>query len=68
MADNLLYLKDAAIYQGNNLILSDVTVSVDKGEFVYLIGKTGTGKVDLLKPYMAIFPWRKAKGKLSVTI
>ena len=37
------------IFQGDNLILSNVNFHVDKGEFVYLIGKTGTGKSSLLK-------------------
>lgn len=37
------------IFQGDNLILGNVNFHVDKGEFVYLIGKTGTGKSSLLK-------------------
>jgi cell division transport system ATP-binding protein len=39
----------ASIHQGKSLILSDVTFEIDHGEFVYLIGKTGTGKSSLLK-------------------
>ena len=49
MSQALIELKNANIYQGSNLILSDVNISVDKGEFVYLVGKTGTGKSSLLK-------------------
>lgn len=49
MSQGLIELKNANIYQGSNLILSDVNISVDKGEFVYLVGKTGTGKSSLLK-------------------
>ncbi len=49
MSQGLVELKNANIYQGRNLILSDVNISVDKGEFVYLVGKTGTGKSSLLK-------------------
>src|SRR5690554_2720049 len=64
MADNLLYLKDAAIYQGNNLILSDVTVSVDKGEFVYLIGKTGTGKSSFMKTLYGDLPLEEGEGQI----
>ena len=48
MSETILELKDASIYQRENLILSDVSVTVEKGEFVYLIGKTGTGKTNLL--------------------
>lgn len=42
-------LRHADIYQGKNLILSDVNFEVNKGEFVYMIGKTGSGKSSLLK-------------------
>lgn len=49
MAQSIVELKNVNIYQGDNLVLSDVNISVDKGEFVYLVGKTGTGKSSLLK-------------------
>ena len=49
MSQAIVELKNVNIYQGSNLILSDVNISVDKGEFVYLVGKTGTGKSSLLK-------------------
>lgn len=45
----VIELKDANIYQGKSLILSDVNMKVDKGQFIYLIGKTGSGKSSLLK-------------------
>lgn len=49
MAETVVTLSNANIYQGGNLILQDVNFSVDRGEFVYLVGKTGTGKSSLLK-------------------
>ena len=49
MSQSIIELKNVNIYQGDNLVLSDVNISVDKGEFVYLVGKTGTGKSSLLK-------------------
>ena len=49
MSQSIIELKAVNIYQGETLILSDVNISVDKGEFVYLVGKTGTGKSSLLK-------------------
>ena len=49
MSQLIIELKGVNIYQGESLILSDVNISVDKGEFVYLVGKTGTGKSSLLK-------------------
>jgi cell division transport system ATP-binding protein len=42
-------LREAQIYQGKSLVLGDVNLEVAKGQFVYLIGKTGTGKSSLLK-------------------
>src|SRR6187549_1443333 len=49
MSQAIIELNNVNIYQSGNLILSNVNISVDKGEFVYLVGKTGTGKSSLLK-------------------
>src|SRR5215203_749011 len=49
MAEAIIDVRNANIYQGDNLVLQDVNLRVDKGEFVYLVGKTGTGKSSLLK-------------------
>ncbi len=49
MSNSVLSLKNASIYQGNSLILSEVNVDINKGEFVYLIGKTGSGKSSFMK-------------------
>jgi cell division transport system ATP-binding protein len=49
MSDTVVSIRNANIYQGGNMILRDVNFTVDKGEFVYLVGKTGTGKSSLLK-------------------
>jgi len=49
MTEPIIELRDVNIYQGHNLILQEVNLTVNKGEFVYLVGKTGTGKSSLLK-------------------
>ena len=49
MPQPIIDLKNVNIYQGQSLILNDVNIKVEKGEFVYLVGKTGTGKSSLLK-------------------
>ena len=49
MSEPIIEISHVNIYQGNNLILQDVNLTVNKGEFVYLVGKTGTGKSSLLK-------------------
>lgn len=64
MSDQVLYLKDASIFQGENLVLSDVSVSVEKGEFVYLIGKTGTGKSSFMKTLYGDLPLQKGEGEI----
>ena len=43
MAEKILELQQANIYQGKSLILKEVNIGIEKGEFVYLVGKTGTG-------------------------
>ncbi|PIB32507.1 phosphonate ABC transporter ATP-binding protein [Gaetbulibacter sp. 5U11] len=49
MSNTVLELKNASIFQGESLILSEVNLEVKKGEFVYLIGKTGSGKSSFMK-------------------
>ncbi len=49
MSQSIIELKNVNIYQGDSIVLSDVNISIDKSEFVYLVGKTGTGKSSLLK-------------------
>lgn len=50
--------KDVNIFQENNTILRDVNFDISKGEFVYLIGRTGSGKSSLLKTMYADLPLR----------
>lgn len=65
MSENtVLSLQNASIFQRENLILSDVSVSIDKGEFVYLIGKTGTGKSSFMKTLYGDLPLQKGEGHI----
>lgn len=54
--DTIISLENVSVYQKNILVLSNVNVQINKGEFVYLIGKTGTGKSSLLKILYADLP------------
>ena len=62
MADSIIELRHASIFQGYNLILQDVNLNVNKGEFVYLVGKTGTGKSSLLKTLYGELPLTEGEG------
>jgi cell division transport system ATP-binding protein len=65
MAEVIIELRNANIYQGDNLILHDVNLSVQKGEFVYLVGKTGTGKSSLLKTLYGELPLKEGEGTVA---
>jgi len=47
--ESIISLENVSIFQKKNLILNNVNLNVNKGEFVYLIGKTGSGKSSLLR-------------------
>jgi len=64
MADTVLHLKDASIFQGENLVLSDINFEMEEGDFVYLIGKTGTGKSSFLKTLYGDLLLTKGEGSI----
>ena len=64
MSETILQLKDASIYQGESLVLSNVNVDINKGEFVYLIGKTGTGKSSFMKTLYGDLPIQSGEGSI----
>ncbi|MEC8628308.1 MAG: ATP-binding cassette domain-containing protein [Bacteroidota bacterium] len=61
----IVFLKGAKIYQGDNLILHQVDFHIDRGEFVYLIGKTGTGKSSLMKTLYGDLPLTTGQGMVN---
>jgi cell division transport system ATP-binding protein len=60
--DTTISLRNANIFQHENLVLSNVNLHIEQGEFVYLIGKTGSGKSSLLKTLYADLPLREGEG------
>ena len=64
MSQTILSLKNVSIYQENNLIVSDINLEVQKGEFLYFIGKTGSGKSSLMKVLYADLPLKEGEGTI----
>ncbi len=62
---NIVTLMQANIYQGNSLVLNNVNLEVDKGEFIYMIGKTGTGKSSLLKTLYGDLYLKEGEGNVA---
>lgn len=61
--DNLTVdIRSANIFQEDNLVLSDVNFSLGKGEFVYLVGRVGSGKTSLIKTITAEIPLKEGDG------
>src|SRR5215210_5323455 len=65
MSESIVSLTNAKIFQGSTLILQDVNINVNKGEFVYLVGKTGTGKSSLLKTLYGDLPLNEGEGTVA---
>lgn len=64
MSETILELKEVAIFQKESLILEHVNLEIKKGEFVYLIGKTGSGKSSFMKTLYADLPLRQGEGHI----
>lgn len=60
----ILQLEDASIFQGEHLVLSEVDVEIFHGQFVYLIGQTGSGKSSLLKTLYGDLPLKGGRGEV----
>lgn len=63
--DTNIRFENADIFIKDHLVLSDVNFKVDKGEFVFLIGKVGSGKTSLIKTINAEHPLLKGEGYVS---
>jgi cell division transport system ATP-binding protein len=63
--DPVVLVQDASIFQDHNTILGNINFNIDKGEFVYLVGRTGSGKSSLIKTLYADLPLRVGDIKVA---
>ena len=64
-SENIIELSNASIYQRDNLVLSEVNFTLKQGEFLYLIGRTGSGKSSLLKTLYGELPLKEGEGRVD---
>ena len=62
--ETVLSLDDASIFQKESLVLNNVSLEIKKGEFVYLIGKTGSGKSSFMKTLYGDLPLKQGAGTI----
>jgi len=63
--DTIIEVDNVNIFQKENLVLSEVSFTVTKGEFLFIIGKTGSGKSSLLKTIYADLPVHEGSMKVA---
>lgn len=63
--DTIIEMKNISVFQKSNLVLTDVNIEIEKGEFVYLIGETGSGKSSLLKLIYGELQLKEGHGKVA---
>ena len=64
MSTSILNIEEVSIFQQDETIFENININIDKGDFIYLIGKTGSGKSSLIKTIYADLELQK--GDISV--
>lgn len=64
MSEPILFLRNVTIYQENKVILANINLEVNHGEFIYIIGKTGSGKSSLMKTLYADLPLTEGQASI----
>ncbi|MCU0451021.1 MAG: ATP-binding cassette domain-containing protein [Bernardetiaceae bacterium] len=63
--DTVVRVKNADIWQGDHLVISNLNFEIGKGEFMYLVGKTGSGKSSVLRTLYADLPLQKGEAEVA---
>ena len=64
MSEPILFLRNVTIYQEDKVILSNINLEVNKGDFIYIIGKTGSGKSSFMKTLYADLPLKEGQARI----
>ncbi len=64
LSEPIIEIKNCSIFQEDYEVLKDVNLTIGKGEFVYLVGKTGSGKSSFLKTLYGALPFKKGEAKI----
>lgn len=64
-SEKIIELTDCSIWQQDHLVLTGVNLAINKGEFVYLVGKVGSGKTSLIKTLNAQLPLKQGTGMVA---
>lgn len=64
MGESIVLLENVTIYQEKNRVLNHVNLTVNRGDFIYMIGKTGSGKSSLMKTLYADLPLTEGIGRI----
>ena len=63
--ERIIHFEKVSVYQAENLVLANINLEITQGEFLYLIGKTGSGKSSLLKTMYADLPLKTGKATVA---
>ena len=64
MSTTIASLKNVNIFQDQNMVLKNISLEVNRGDFIYIIGKTGSGKSSLMKTLYADLPLTQGEGSI----
>ena len=61
MSTTILNIEEVSIFQQDEIIFENINININKGDFIYLIGKTGSGKSSLIKTLYADLKLKKGE-------
>jgi cell division transport system ATP-binding protein len=64
MSNTIAFLKNVNIFQEQNMVLKNISLEVNRGDFIYVIGKTGSGKSSFMKTLYADLPLTEGEGSI----